>query len=100
MLASCLSIRSAPPNIIQPSPLRNYMIATTYATRAEAEADNWRRINRSTDRDVTEGPFMGYTFEALDRQRSTQIYLTKEQNRLGREGAFVQMFRKQAAADA
>jgi hypothetical protein len=75
-------------------------IRTTYATRAEAEADGWRSINRQTDRDVTEGLAMGYAFEAPDGQRSTQIIFTKEPNKMGWKGCCAQMFRRQDATNA
>ena len=73
---------------------------TTYATRAEAEADGWRSVTRRSDRDVTEGPFMGYEFEAPDGQRSTQITLTEATNRLGWKGCCAQMFRHPDATGA
>lgn len=68
---------------------------TTYATRADAIADGWRSVNCRIDRDVSEGPFFGYAFEALDGQRSTQITLTKAKNRMGGEGCAIQMFRQE-----
>jgi hypothetical protein len=66
---------------------------TTYPTRADAEADGWRSVNRQTDRDVSGDPFMGYHFEAPDGQQSTQITLTDATNRMGWKGCCVQMFR-------
>ena len=71
---------------------------TRYATYAEAQADGWRRVNRSTDRDVSGIGYggvamFGYTFESPDGQTSTTIRLTDERNKLGRPGCVVEMFR-------
>jgi hypothetical protein len=66
---------------------------TTYATRAEAEADGWRSIDRRTDRDVSGGNFMGYEYESPDGQRSVMVWFTAEQNKIGKFGCFAPMFR-------
>lgn len=68
-------------------------IRTTYTTRTEAEADGWRSVNRRADRDVTEGPFFGYDYEAPDGQQSTTITFTEATNRMGWKGCCAEMFR-------
>lgn len=64
-----------------------------YATYAEAEADGWRRINHSTDRDVSGLNMRGYVYQAPDGTLSETITLTEERNKLGRPGAFAAMIR-------
>jgi hypothetical protein len=66
---------------------------TTYATRAEAEADGWRSVNRKTDCDVSGGNFMGYEYESPDGQRSVTITFTAARNKIGTIGCCAQMFR-------
>jgi hypothetical protein len=69
-----------------------------YATLADAEADGWRRVNHSTDRDVSGigyggATMFGYAFEAPDGQRSQTVTLSEEKNKVGGPGAFREMFR-------
>lgn len=66
---------------------------TRYATYAEAQADGWRRVNRSTDRDVSDVGSFGYHYQAPDGQLSTTISLSEERNKLGRPGCVAEMFR-------
>jgi hypothetical protein len=72
---------------------------THYATYGEALADGWRRVDRSTDRDVSGpapggGSYFGYEYQAANGQLSHTITLSEERNKLGRKGCFVEMFRR------
>ena len=55
---------------------------TSYEFLEDAQADGWRRINRSIDVDVSGGNWVGYRFKAPDGQLSTTISITQESNKL------------------
>lgn len=76
-----------------PIPKTTMQYRTNYRTIKEALADGWRRVNRRTDRDVTEPPWIGYDWESADGQIATLVTFSEERNRIGQLGCGVYMFR-------
>ena len=67
-------------------------MSAQFKTYAEAAAAGYTKANKHNSQDVSGGKWFGYDFKDSDGNKSVDVYLTEEKNRMNTKGCVVPMF--------